>query len=276
MTQRSVTQIFPALTQSEGAGATVHRTIGRRGLMSLDPFLLLDEFELKEGAGGFPEHPHRGFETVTYMFTGKMRHQDNKGGGGVIGPGDAQWMTAGQGLIHSEMPVLDADSQQDQTVHGMQLWVNLPAHDKMKAPAYQDVTEDNLVIIHQEGAEIRLIAGEYQGHQGPVSGVQLNPTYMDVHMQADSSLSLELPQDHTAFIYLLDGSLTIGTQSVIKRDLAILSKGNSLTLTSTKASRFIVAAAQPTNQPVARYGPFVMNSQSEIMQAIEDYNAGKF
>lgn len=272
MSSRKVVKLFPALTQQEGVGATVHRTIGRREMSVLDPFLLLDEFQLARGAGGFPDHPHRGFETVTYMFSGKMQHADNKGGGGVIGPGDAQWMTAGSGLVHSEMPI----SERGEDVHGMQLWVNLPASDKMKKPAYRDVTADNLVVIEEEGAEIRLIAGEYKGQKGPVAGVQLNPVYMDIHMQADSQVTLDIPRGHTAFVYPVSGSVKIGAQTVARRTLAVLGQGDQVTLKAQEDNRLIVAASAPTGEPVARYGPFVMNTESEIRQAIDDFNRGKF
>lgn len=268
---RKVTQLFPALSQREGADALVHRTIGRQEMSVLDPFLLLDDFELQPGAKGFPSHPHRGFETVTYMFSGKMQHADNKGGGGVIGPGDAQWMTAGSGLVHSELPI----SENGETIHGMQLWVNLPAKDKMKAPAYRDVTADNVVIIHQDGVEIRLIAGEYGGQRGPIKGVHLDPIYMDLHMQAGSTVALDMPTGHTAFAYPVKGSVKIGAQAVARRTLAVLGDGDQLTVSANEASRIIVAASAPTNEPVVRHGPFVMNTEAEIHQAIDDFNAGK-
>ncbi|WND03375.1 pirin family protein [Temperatibacter marinus] len=272
MTARTVKTLLPALTQQEGDGATVHRTIGRPELSVLDPFLLLDEFELKDGAGGFPEHPHRGFETVTYMFSGKMAHQDNKGGGGVIGPGDAQWMTAGSGLQHSEMPV----SENGESVHGMQLWVNLPANEKMKVPNYQDVTAENLIVIEEDGSEIRLIAGGYDNQRGPVEGVHLDPTYMDIHLRAGQTMTLDLPHDHTAFVYPVEGSIEIDKQVVSKRTLAVLTDGDQVALSALETGRLIVAAARPTREPVARYGPFVMNTKEEIHRAISDYNNGHF
>lgn len=272
MTQRIIERIFPALTQQEGAGATVHRTIGRRDLSVLDPFLLLDEFELGVGAGGFPDHPHRGFETLTYMFTGKMEHKDNKGGGGVIGVGDAQWMTAGRGVVHSEMPI----SHNGEIAHGMQLWVNLPAKDKMQAPAYRDVTAENLVIINGEKSEIRLVAGTYGGQRGPVSGLSLNPIYMDVHLKAGGTVTLDIPSGHNGFLYPVLGEIQVGEQQIGTRDLAVLTDGDSVTITALSDSRIIAAAAVPTGEPVARYGPFVMNTKAEIQQAIDDFNDGKF
>ncbi|GHF15059.1 hypothetical protein GCM10017044_06500 [Kordiimonas sediminis] len=272
MTIRSIISIMRAHTQNEGAGATVHRTVGARGLMNLDPFLLLDEFELKAGKGGFPNHPHRGFETVTYMLQGAIEHKDNKGNQGIIRAGDAQWMTAGRGLIHSEMP----KSTNGETVHGLQLWVNLPAANKMDAPRYQDVVASDLPQVTEKGFTVKVLSGTYAGQTGPVSGLVLQPQYLDIRAESDSLFEHTLPTYHQAFIYVLTGSVRIGKSEGLARDLLILSEGDTVSLNARAGTRFILVSAAKTEEPVARYGPFVMNTRAEIEQAITDYNSGRF
>lgn len=271
MSNRSIEKLVRAQRQSEGVGATVHRTIGRPDLSVVDPFLLLDEFELKPGTGaGFPEHPHRGFETVTYMFSGRIGHKDTSGNAGVIGPGGVQWMTAGRGLVHSEMPVEDGS-----VVHGMQLWVNLPAKDKMKTPRYQDITATDIPAIAGDGYSARLIAGDLAGKTGPVRDIAVRPLYADITLTGGTAI-LPVQPGHTVFLYGITGAAEIEGQTLGPRMLAILGDGDTLRVTGEKDTRFILAAGAPTREPVARYGPFVMNTREEILATIDDWNAGRF
>lgn len=272
MTSRKIAKIFPAITQKEGAGATVHRTIGNQALSVLDPFLLLDEFELSadEKSPGFPNHPHRGFETVTYMFNGHMAHGDNKGNGGVIGPGEIQWMTAGRGLVHSETPDYGMGD-----VHGMQLWVNLPAKDKMIPPRYQDIELGDIPVIDGDGYSAKLIAGELDGVTGPVRDIAIVPFYVDVTLKGTDVVRFTIGETKTAFVYGLSGTVHTTGGSVKPRDMAVMTDGDSIEVKGKPGDRFIIIAGEPIGEPVARYGPFVMNTEAEIRQAIMDFNAGK-
>ena len=272
MTARRLHAFLDASTQAEGEGATVHRTIGTPRLSELDPFLLLDEFELKPGTGaGFPEHPHRGFETMTYMLSGQMKHADTVGNEGVIGPGDAQWMTAGSGIIHSEMPVEDGTP-----VHGMQLWVNLPADQKMNAPKYRDAVDADMPVAVGEGYEVKVIAGSFEGKQGPVDGVAIAPLYLDVSLNAGKNIEIPVDDGHTAFLYVLNGEVALGGNQLPTRRIAILSDEGDVEVSASSDSRFILVAGRKLGEPVARYGPFVMNTRDEIMTAINDFRAGRF
>ena len=267
-----------AHTQGEGAGATVHRTIGTQGLNHVDPFLLLDEFELMPGTGaGFPDHPHRGFETVTYMLSGQIEHRDTAGNSGLIGPGDIQWMTAGSGLVHSEMP------KGNQPVRGMQLWVNLPASHKMIQPRYQDIACKDIPVAADEGFQAVVIAGELSGEKasvvGPVKHIVAQPIYLDVTMTGPK-MQLPVPEKHRVFVYVLDGELSIGGKSLVRRELGVLTEGALLEIEDKSAegtqSRFIVVGAKPVDEPISRYGPFVMSSRQEIMDTIDEWNRGEF
>lgn len=273
MTKRSVKQLFAAEAMPEGKGVTVHRSIGRQGLMNLDPFLLLDEMDIAADAAdaGFPDHPHRGFETVTYMLSGRMRHGDKVGNAGEIGPGDAQWMTAGRGIVHSEMPVTAGER-----LRGFQLWVNLPGAKKMIAPRYQDIGKEQIPTIQGEGYSAALIAGEILGHHGPISEVAVQPLYADVTLTKTGNISVPVPKGHTAFLYGIDSAFGVEGTPVPDRVLAILSDGDSVTVTGEKGTRFLLVAGAPIGEPVARYGPFVMNTREEIMQTLEDWNEGHF
>jgi len=275
---RSVLRIVRGQPTSDGAGVKLTRVIGTAQLGDLDPFLMLDEFGSEAATdyiAGFPDHPHRGFETVTYMLDGRMRHWDNKGNSGLLGPGSVQWMTAGSGLVHSEMP-----EQQEGLMRGFQLWINLPARDKMTPPRYQDIPPEQVPEVSGgEGVRVRLLAGSLNGVSGPVSGIVTEPIYFDVHLDAGATFSMPLPTQHTAFFYVYEGSAVSGEdgKKVMRGDLAILGQGGQVTIVAgSEPTRLILLAGRPLKEPVARYGPFVMNTREEIMQAFEDFNAGRF
>jgi len=278
MKYRDVTDIVTAQEAMEGAGVRIRRTLGSPALDSLDPFLLLDEFKSAEGAdyiAGFPDHPHRGFETVTYMLAGAMRHEDHAGNRGELGPGSVQWMTAGKGIIHSEMPM-----QRDGLMWGFQLWVNLPAKDKMTSPRYQDIPADRIVATeHSAGALIRVIAGTVDGVTGPVEGIATSPLYLDIEISEDSDCTIAVPREHNAFVYVFDGEGAVGTKLLAAGQLGVLSKGESEAVrlvTTKRPMRALLLAARALNEPMVRYGPFVMNTRDEIHQAFEDYKRGTF
>ena len=276
-TARTITRRVRGLPTSDGAGVKLTRVIGQPALEMLDPFLLLDAFGSERGAdyiGGFPDHPHRGFETVTYMLAGRMRHRDNHGNSGLLVPGGAQWMTAGSGLIHSEMP-----EQEDGEMRGFQLWVNLPARDKMRAPRYQDIAPEQIPEIEPApGARVRVIAGELAGARGPVSGIATRPLFLDVALAAGAALDVPLPAGHSGFAYVFEGAgVTLGDSTLGLNELGVLGPGDGVRLTAGgEATRLILVAGQPLDEPVAKYGPFVMNTREQIMQAVEDFRAGRF
>jgi quercetin 2,3-dioxygenase len=273
---RPVTKVVRGQRSSDGAGVRLTRVIGGRALPDLDPFLLFDEFgsdEASDYIGGFPDHPHRGFETVTYMLAGRMRHGDNKGNTGLLGPGSVQWMTAGRGIVHSEMP-----EQEEGLMHGFQLWVNLPAKDKMTAPRYQDIAPEEIPEVDAgNGVRVRVIAGRFQNVSGPVSAVATDPLYLDVALPAGASVEVPLPEDDSAFAYVFEGAATIGGEQVARGELAVLGNGERVDLAAGPAgARLVLIAGRPLREPVAKYGPFVMNTNDEIRQAVSDYQSGKF
>lgn len=262
---------------SDGAGVRMTRVIGTQALDSFDPFLLLDEFrsdDPNDYIAGFPDHPHRGFETVTYMLAGRMRHGDNQGNTGLLGPGSVQWMTAGRGIVHSEFP-----EQEEGLMWGFQLWVNLPAREKMTKPRYQDIQADAVPEVELgPGARARVLTGTLAGVTGPVGDVATEPVYFDLHLDAGAAHTVELPEGHNAFAYVYQGDAKIGAAgTVIERGvLALLTRGATLPVTAgEQGARLIVVAGRPLNEPVARYGPFVMNTPEEIHQAFADYRAGR-
>ena len=273
MKNRSISQILPAQAVPEGKGVTVHRTIGRPTLSELDPFLLLDEMVIgSDDAGtGFPEHPHRGFETVTYMLSGNMRHKDTAGNVGEIGPGEAQWMTAGRGIIHSEMPTSNGVD-----IRGFQLWVNLPAADKMKPPRYQDIPHGDIPIIEGDGYTARLVTGDLLGESGPVSEIAVNPLFADITLLRGGTVIVPVPDGHTAFLYGINKAYQVGDDLAPPRALAVLEDGNAVAVTGEKGTRLLLVAAAPLGEPVARYGPFVMNTHAEIQATLDDWNSGRF
>lgn len=264
---------------SDGDGVNMTRLIGTQQLNYIDPFLLLDAFgsdEPNDYIGGFPSHPHRGFETVTYLLAGKMRHKDNAGNEGIIEAGGVQWMTAGKGIVHSEMP-----EQEDGLLSGFQLWVNLPAMDKMTEPAYQEFSKAEVPIERWEnGTKIRVITGTTErGTQGPVKNTYVSPLFMDVSLKSGQAFQQTIDADDNSFIYVIDGELSIGeeAQLLAEKNIGILERGDQISVISkTNQSRFIVISAKPLNEPIARGGPFVMNSEAEVQQAFADYRNGRF
>ena len=275
MTHRTIKQAIVARPTSDGAGVRLKRSIGTDMLSELDPFLLLDNFGTEspdDYIAGFPDHPHRGFETVTYMIRGLMRHKDSSGAEGLLRPGGVQWMTAGHGIIHSEMP-----EQTEGEMSGFQLWVNLPAAEKMCVPRYQDFEPDEVPLVQPAGGvEVRVIAGEVDGVPGPVNGIAIEPTYLDITFPPGATFSTDLPLGHTAFAYVFQGQATISNDKVELDHLAVLSDGDQVRMSSADGGRLILVAGKPFGEPVARYGPFVMNTTDEIRQAIYDYRQDNF
>jgi redox-sensitive bicupin YhaK (pirin superfamily) len=249
--------------------------------MNLDPFLMLDEFATDEASdyiGGFPDHPHRGFETVTYMLDGRMLHHDHMGNRGDLGPGDVQWMTAGRGVIHSEMP-----QQTEGRMHGFQLWINLPSDEKMCPPAYRDIPSPSMPVVDLlDGSGIvKVIAGTYSNGldpvSGPLQGMTTAPLMLDVHMGAHGQFLETIATGHTAFVYVYEGEAMVGDERISARHLAVLGAGAQVQVNSLESdTRFLVLAAAPIGEPVVQYGPFVMNTRAEIEQAVHDYQSGKF
>lgn len=277
---RDVSRVVRGRPTSDGAGVRLTRVIGSPELPELDPFLLLDEFRSDDAGdylAGFPDHPHRGFETVTYMLAGRMRHCDNQGNSGLLRPGSVQWMTAGRGIVHSEMP-----EQENGLMWGFQLWVNLPSKDKMTAPRYQDIDPEKIPEIEVDsGVKVRVIAGQYGGVEGPVKAVATEPLYLDVRLGGSVEFAVPVPPDHAAFVYVYEGNVRIGAddeaRAIRRGELAVLGPGESVEASADEdGARFLLVAGRPLDEPIARYGPFVMNTQSEIRQAIEDLRAGRF
>lgn len=273
MDKRTIKNLLPAQAVPEGQGVKVHRTIGGPALRDLDPFLLLDEMVIGADASGvgFPEHPHRGFETVTYMLSGSMRHNDRAGNMGEIGPGEAQWMTAGRGIVHSEMPTSTGVD-----IRGFQLWVNLPAADKMKPPRYQDIRRDDIPTVSGLGYSARLVTGDLLGKSGPVHEIAVSPLFADITLEREGTITVPVPKGHTAFVYGINNAFQIEGKHVPQRTLAVLNDGNSVTIIGEKDTRLLLVAAAPIGEPVARYGPFVMNTAEEIQATLDDWNSGKF
>ncbi|TCV92834.1 hypothetical protein EC912_106173 [Luteibacter rhizovicinus] len=276
MTDRSISRRVRGMDTSDGAGVKLKRVIGQPALDMLDPFLLLDEFRSDQAGdyiAGFPEHPHRGFETVTYMLAGRMLHGDNHGNRGDLTAGSVQWMTAGRGILHSEMP-----QQEEGLMWGFQLWVNLPASDKMTAPRYQDIAPERIPVAHPaEGVTVRVVAGDVGGVRGPVDAVATEPVYLDIALEAGARFDLSVPEGHSAFAYVFEGTKAeVAGESLERSELAVLSKGDRVTFAADQAARVLFVAGRPLKEPVARYGPFVMNTQAEIHEAIADFRAGKF
>lgn len=280
MTTRSLQRLIPSVATSDGAGVKIKRSLGQNQHSRLDPFLMLDFFGSDKAGDyikGFPPHPHRGFETVTYMLEGHMLHEDHLGNQGHLKSGGVQWMTAGRGIIHSEMP-----QQEHGLMQGFQLWLNLPAAEKMKAAAYVDIAPEQIPTLRLPQGSIKVIAGTAQTAEaeqgGPIQGLSTSPQYYDVALNADQRLTLALPADHTAFVYPYQGDVQVIDNSEQRRvpehHAGVLSRGDSLTLHSSAPCRVLVLAGAAINEPVVQYGPFVMNSVAEIEQAIRDYQNG--
>ena len=267
---RQLTQLITGNKTTDGDDVQLTRIIGSRSLMMLDPFLLLDSFgtdKPQEYIGGFPPHPHRGFETVTYLLEGRMRHKDSAGNEGVIEPGGVQWMTAGRGIVHSEMP-----EQQEGLLHGFQLWVNLPAKAKMTAPAYQEFSAEQIPVEQLDnGAKVHVIAGQTnQGTVGPVINDFVSPLYLDVFLPAGQEFEQTVTVDDNAFVYVIEGELAF-SKPLMTGQLGILNEGNTIQIKAKQDTRFLLVAAMPLNEPVVRGGPFVMNTQQELEQAFADF-----
>lgn len=267
------------MAASDGDGVKLTRIIGSPQLNMLDPFLLLDCFESDQAQdyiGGFPTHPHRGFETVTYLLDGRMRHKDSKGNEGVIESGGVQWMTAGKGILHSEMP-----EQQDGLLKGFQLWVNLPQSKKMTEPAYQEFRPEEMAVEQRkDGTEIRVIAGKTSaGTVGPVTNEYTKPTYMDISLPAGGVFNQAILAGHNAFIYVIEGALNVGdkVQALSAKTLGVFGEGDQISVTGrATVTRFLLVAGQQLDEPVVRGGPFVMNTKEELNQAFDDFRYGRF
>ncbi len=280
VSSRGVARLVRGMPTSDGAGVKLTRVIGQPQLPDLDPFLMLDEFGTDNPGdyiAGFPDHPHRGFETVTYMLDGRMRHRDNHGHEGVLAPGGVQWMTAGRGIVHSEMP-----EQQSGRMRGFQLWINLPSREKMTAPKYQEFPAQDIPQVDSQGVRVKVIAGTVEGLTGPIAQPATDPTYLDIELSPGQRFAHALPAGHAAFVYVYEGEARIGegdaAATTRTHELAVLTDGGAIRLEGRGDSptRAIVVAGRPLREPVAKYGPFVMNTREELMQAFEDFQNGRF
>lgn len=275
---RELTQLSSGSPTTDGAGVQLRRLIGTPALPTVDPFLMLDFFGSNEPLdyiAGFPNHPHRGFETVTYMLKGRMRHEDSLGNGGVIGPGDVQWMTAGRGLIHSEMP-----EQEEGLLQGFQLWVNLPAAKKMMEPKYRGFQSKDLPIEESEGTRVKVIAGETdRGLRGPIEIDTVSPIFFDIELKASVSFVQSVPAELSGFLFVIGGAVRVGDVGTELREgtIGVLGEGEIVKLRAAEGgAQLLLVAGRPLNEPVVRHGPFVMNTQTQIRQAIRDYQQGVF
>jgi hypothetical protein len=275
---RDIERIVEGAATSDGAGVKLTRVLSGRLQKRLDPFLMLDAFASgnpDDYIAGFPDHPHRGFETVTYMLAGRMRHRDSAGHEGLLENGGVQWMTAGRGVIHSEIP-----EQEDGVMEGFQLWVNLPAQRKMAEPWYRDFAGAAIPeYVTPAGVKVRVIAGSSNGVNGAVMREVTEPLYLDIHLPAGAEFSAALPATHNAFIYVYRGTASVDGVQVASRRMGILNntpEADGVTLTAARETRLILIAGKPLNEPIVQYGPFVMNTQQEIHQALHDYNNGHF
>ena len=272
---RTLKQVIRSVPASDGAGVKLRRSLGQSNAARVDPFLMLDEFSSEnpdDYVAGFPDHPHRGFETVTYMLDGHLLHQDHLGNRGELQSGGVQWMSAGRGIIHSEMP------QQDRgRMRGFQLWINLPAREKMKPAGYRDLQAGDIPEVKLPGGGlVRVIAGKFDAAQGPIAGQSTDPTYLDVHLPAGAIFKHLVPDGYNVFLYPYEGSIAIDGRTVDSQNAAVLSEDGEVQVTAGReGTRFILLAARPIGEPVVQYGPFVMNTRAEIEQAIRDYQAGR-
>ena len=281
MTTRTLQRVIPSVAASDGAGVRLRRSLGASQSARHDPFLMLDEFysdDPDDYLAGFPSHPHRGFETVTYMLDGHMQHEDSGGNTGDLGPGDVQWMTAARGIVHSEMP-----QQTEGRMRGFQLWLNLPAKEKMKPAAYRDIPSSGIPVADAgNGVRVKVIAGTLeQGGRattGPIQGLSTDPRYFDVTLPPHASFEASVPQGHNVFLYAYEGEAAVGDErkSLPHRAAGLLSDGDTVRVEAGAAgARVLLLAGRPIGEPVVQYGPFVMNSRDEIEQAIADYQSGE-
>lgn len=275
---RGIERLVEGVATSDGAGVSLTRVLTGKLQRRLDPFLMLDAFgsdDPDDYIAGFPDHPHRGFETVTYMLHGRMRHRDNAGHEGLLGDGGVQWMIAGRGVIHSEIP-----EQEDGVMEGFQLWLNLPAQDKMRAPWYQDFPSASIPeYATPDGVTVRVIAGDSHGVKGAMTREVTEPLYLDIHIPAGSEFSTAIPSSHNAFIYVYRGRVKVGGTAVETQRMGILDNtpgADGVTLEAPEDARLILVAGKPLNEPIVQYGPFVMNTQEEIHRALDDFRNGHF
>ena len=277
---RQIEHLFAGVDTQDGAGVKLTRVLTQQLQERLDPYLMLDNFKSDnpdDYVAGFPNHPHRGFETITYMITGRMRHRDSAGNEGLLQNGGVQWMTAASGVIHSELP-----EQEDGAMEGFQLWLNLPAKDKMNDPWYKDFQSEDLPkYTTEDGVDVTVIAGRSHGVEGAVTRDITEPTYLDIHLPAGTSFSQTIPADHNAFAFVYRGKVDIEGRKVPTKNMAILKNhkdadGVTITADSSEDTKVILITGRPLREPIVQYGPFVMNSQQEIMQAVTDFQSGKF
>ena len=276
MTKIKISKIIDPIPASDGAGVKLKRSIGVEPNY-FDPFLMLDEFgseNSEDYIAGFPPHPHRGIETVTYMLAGEFEHKDSTGGEGRMTAGDVQWMKTGSGIIHSEMPAM-----KEGKLHGFQLWINMPAKLKMSKPDYIYIDSKKMQIHKDDEKLIKIIAGKFENAEGPVKGHNVNPIYFDIELKKDKEFNFEIPSSHNTFIYLIDGEIKIGNQNhqkVKDSTLILLTKGKNLKVYSISNSKFLIISGKPIGEQIAKGGPFVMNTKEEILQAVQDYHNGTF
>lgn len=275
MANSNVARLIQGTLIREGAGVKLHRYIGVNRTNDFEPFLLLDYFDSNnplDFMAGFPPHPHRGFETITYLLAGSITHEDNQGHKGIIGAGDVQWMTAGKGIVHSEMPSANGRLQ------GLQLWLNLPASKKMNAPRYQEMLSKQLPLEqHASGAVIKVIAGKTdRGTSSPINDIATQPLFFDITLPLGASIHQHIPTNYQVILLVISGAILVGDQVVEQNVLAIFDAGELLTLSGQKESQCILIAALKLHEPIVRHGPFVMNTEMEIKQAIDDFRTGKF
>ena len=271
-----VKKIINPISASDGAGVKLKRSIGVEPNY-FDPFLMLDEFgsdKKDDYIGGFPAHPHRGIETVTYMLQGEFEHKDSTGAKGRMKPGDVQWMKTGSGIIHSEMPAMSEGK-----LHGFQLWINMPAKLKMNKPDYIYIDSYKMQIHNDEEKKVKVISGKFENAEGPVKGHNIEPIYFDIELKKDKDFKFKLPSTHNSFIYLIDGEIKIGEQTHIKikdSTLILLTKGEKLQVSALSNVKFLLISGKPIGEQIARGGPFVMNTKAEVLQAVQDYHNGTF
>lgn len=277
MTNRTISHIIEPQSAIEGAGVLLRRSISPRASNEHDPFLLFDHFAfnnpLEGPIRGFPYHPHRGIETVTYMIEGSTSHRDSLGNAGVIGPGDVQWMSAGRGILHEEMPRRGPSGN----IYGFQLWVNLPSHLKMSEPRYQEVTSSTIPIVQKDGVTVRLVAGELDGVHGPVKDIAASPLYMDVKLAPGSRFTYPIPSGHTVLAYVFEGAGEFGSEVVESVSMVVFNDdGDQIEVKSESGVQFMLIAGAPFKEPIVPYGPFVMNTVEEIQQTIAELRNGTF
>ena len=274
MTTRKIQQVIPGMPASDGAGVKLIRSLGSANHLRLDPFLMLDAFSSEnpdDYVAGFPSHPHRGFETVTYLLDGHMLHEDHLGNKGNLKSGGVQWMTAGRGIIHSEMP-----QQENGRMRGFQLWLNLPAKEKMKPAGYRDIQPGEIPNVSFPGGSLKIVAGTYEGTSGPVQGGSTDPIYWDIALSPNGIFSSEIKNSHSVYLYPFEGSIEVADRVLKTHQGGVLGSGDKVEIKAgADGARFLLLAGKPIGEPIVQYGPFVMNTRAEIEQAIRDYQNGE-